>query len=581
MNKLKLELVLIVFGLLAYANAIAHPFVHDDIVFIQQNPHITQFDLKSIFLSTATPDHQGSLINAYYRPLLEIIYRIEYKLFQLNPYGYHFFNIVVHIINSLLVFACMNIISRRKRNFSFVIAILFLLHPVQTEAVACISGISNLIYALFCLLAFYLYLKRGEASSLAQRSRLYFCSLLTFFMALLAKEQAIVMPFLILIYELSLKRMQKNNLTKVCGLWFGYAFVLGGYFLMRKVIVGSSVLDSLKFNGEFWLRILAIPKTLLMYVSIILFPKDLHYYRSVDILQPYLYSVVILGVVLLVVFLILKSIHQSRRRILFFGLGWFLVTLFPTLNILPLINEYSFILTAEHFLYLPLLGVLIFVVGCANVFFEKVKINQTVVLSLVIMLFFVLTIRQNTYWKNEIVLFERVLQFQKLGRVHTLLANAYHKDGRYYDAIQENQKALEIMEGYIGKVENPGAKDFYRGFKKRIHFELAQSYVALEEFVLSLKQYQYALELDSNNGFLHNNIGINYLRIKDYASARRHFERAVALNPKDVIAKNNLAMIHLEKKDFSKAIGLFEEILVINPQFLPARQNLEKLLSIQ
>jgi hypothetical protein len=99
-------LLLAYIGLIGFVNAIPHPFVHDDIVFIVQNPQINRLDnLSDIFLPQYSGRSQG--INAYYRPILEIIYRLEYRLFGFNAPGFHLVNVLVHIANGLLLFGLL------------------------------------------------------------------------------------------------------------------------------------------------------------------------------------------------------------------------------------------------------------------------------------------------------------------------------------------------------------------------------------------------------------------------------------------------------------------------------------------
>ena len=80
-------LALSVLGLLAYGQTIAYPFVHDEVVFIQQNPRIAFFDWKNIFQGTVITGQSSPVINVYYRPFLELLYRVEYVFFGLDPSG--------------------------------------------------------------------------------------------------------------------------------------------------------------------------------------------------------------------------------------------------------------------------------------------------------------------------------------------------------------------------------------------------------------------------------------------------------------------------------------------------------------
>ena len=219
------------------------------------------------------------------------------------------------------------------------------------------------------------------------------------------------------------------------GLFF---VILVGYFLLRKMLLGVMVGDFLGHTGELKLRILSVPRTLLMYFSLIIFPKDLHYYRSMDILQPNFLPAVLFGIVIFLFLVVLKFIRQENRRFALFGLAWFFITLGPTLNIVPLINEYSYILTAEHFLYLPLAGALMFLVAALYDASDRLGIRGkngrsiTVILCLLVFICVGLTVKQNRYWFSEIALFERTLQFEpNFGRVRNLLAKAYYFNKQY------------------------------------------------------------------------------------------------------------------------------------------------------
>ena len=150
------------FALLTYGNAVNYPFVHDDVVFIVNNPNIKSFALKDIFKPKEIEGPASELVNVYYRPLIELVYRIQYKLFGFQSYAYHSFNIVIHLINTFLLYIFLRKIFPSRINSNFLIALFFLIHPVQTEAVACISGISNLLLSLVMFSGLLLYLISRE-----------------------------------------------------------------------------------------------------------------------------------------------------------------------------------------------------------------------------------------------------------------------------------------------------------------------------------------------------------------------------------------------------------------------------------
>ena len=180
---------------------------------------------------------------------------------------------------------------------AWVIACIFLVHPVQTEAVDCISGISNLWMALGVLLALHAYLNKW-----------YTASLLCFAMAFLSKEQAVMFVPLVMVIDYS--RGKKNFRS---WLWVAVAAVI--LLWLRQSVTGASLLKDIMVSpGELYLRLSAIPRDIGMYLRLIFFPYDLHYYRSTDILQPNGVSWVLALISILGIFYVLYRWPQGTPR---------------------------------------------------------------------------------------------------------------------------------------------------------------------------------------------------------------------------------------------------------------------------
>ncbi|MDE1920166.1 MAG: hypothetical protein KGJ09_03765 [Candidatus Omnitrophica bacterium] len=444
-------LSLFFFGLLAFCNALRHPFVHDDVIFILRNPHIA--DLGHWYGAFQAPKVAAGL-NTYYRPLLEVLYRLEYRLFGPHAFGFHLLNVIVHTVNGLLLFGLLEKLGF-KRGAAWVVACIFLVHPVQTEAVSCISGISNLWMAMGVLLALHAYLNKWYAAAL-----------LCFVTACLGKEQALL--FVPLVVVIDCWRGRKDFRA-----WGLFALAAGALLIGRRIVTGASLLGAIMASpGELCLRLAAIPRDIGMYVRLIFFPYGLHYYRSTDILQPDGLAWTVLFMALLAILYVCKR-WPAARGTLFLGLGWFLAALLPVLNIVPLVNEYSFILTPEHFLYLPIVGILIIAVAAGDHF---LKSSARPLAGLVIITCLLLTWHQNTFWRSETALFERTLQFEpNFGRGHWLLAKAYYADGRPQLAQGHFKRAYAIFSAYARKAKSKPAKDFYLRYLKHISSDWSQN----------------------------------------------------------------------------------------------------------
>lgn len=487
------SLFLFLIGFAAYFNSIPHPFVHDDVIFIQNNRTLGDWsDVPSLFLRSSTAGGAVSIINSYYRPFLDVLYKIQYILFDFNPHGYHLFNVLLHGVNGILVYRLIRSLLKNSGGvnlspeaFAFCTAMFFLIHPVQTEAVACIAGVSNLIFAFFCLLSLICYVKTRQKEPSRYGILWYAAALIFFWAALFSKEQAIMLPLLVVLYEgtLAAPRLGASASLRTTALRVAGFFIAAfGYLSFRSVVAGNSLAFILAYKGELILRILHIPEVLLMFLGTLVFPYDLHYYRSTDILQSPFLSSVLLGVFAGTLIFLIRCLPKEDRPWLIFACGWFLIALLPTLNIVPLINEYSLILTAEHFLYLPIVGFILFALLAGNfvvqeIFKQKSFRIKVLAVSVLAFLCVTATIKQNTYWQGEIPLFERVVRFEKnFGRGHLLLAKAYYFHQEYDRAIAEYKIALGIMQSYLIRAKVPEAQKFYLGFIQEIKFDLARCY---------------------------------------------------------------------------------------------------------
>ncbi len=449
---------LVVITFLIFFNAINHPFVHDDVVFIVQNPQISRLDhLADVFFQTSHfPQSWG--INSYYRPVLEIFYRLEYRLFGFNAAGFHLVNILVHIVNGLLLFGLLCRLQFSKV-VAYGISLLFLIHPVQSEAVACVAGVSSLLTTFFVLLTLYCYVRQK-----------YVLAFLSSALSLLAKEQAVMVPLMLILMDWYQNRKHR------AGLWLIFGALTLSFLWMRATVTGAHMLeDILQSPGELKLRLLAIPRTLLMYLRLVVLPYDLHYYRNTDILKANGLGFILLGLFSAGLVWLTKKFQANGRSIIF-GLGWLVICLLPVLNIVPLINEYSFILTAEHFLYLPMVGaVIVMALVLQRLISKKVFMPLAIIISLGLG---VLTVYQNTFWRGEIPLLERMVAFEpNFSRGHVLLAKAYLFDQQRDLAIAHYTRALAIMKEYEHKATNDKARRFYRGFIKDIYVQMAVCYI--------------------------------------------------------------------------------------------------------
>src|SRR3990170_1688363 len=152
-------LILIIFSLIIYSNSLFNSFVWVDHTQIVQKEHIIQdFNgLVNVF-SHGMPGFSSSVQGGYYRPIINLSYSIDYWIWGLNPFGFHLTNILAHTFTGIvLYFILLRIL--RQQSVAFLASILFLAHPIHTEAVAWVSGRADMIFTLFYLLSILFYIR--------------------------------------------------------------------------------------------------------------------------------------------------------------------------------------------------------------------------------------------------------------------------------------------------------------------------------------------------------------------------------------------------------------------------------------
>ncbi len=546
-------IALSVLAALAYFNAVGNPFVHDDVFFILQNPKVHHFaGISEVFHAGSFSPGSVSVANSYYRPLLDVIYRLEYWLFGNSSAGYHLVNIVLHLANAFLIYLVLASISRRKV-LAACVSMVFLVHPVQSEAVACISGISNLMFGFFLLVSFLLYMRiadRSRSIGLLDEALTYSGALFIFGCALLSKEQAIVLPGLLALYELCFVKVTGFSSFGWRLRLAGFVIVSGGYFLWRKVLLGGFLQSFVSNWGEFYLRLKSLPAMIMNHVQTVFWPVDLHYYRSYDILSPWVWPMVSFLFLIVACILVCRVLPKDSRPLYCFGLGWFVVNLLPTTSIVPLVHEYSLIAAFEHFVYLPLAGLVLSFCVVLDYFLDQAcgRYGLNIKRGLVVLFLaggVFLTTAQTRMWAGEIPLFEKAVKYEPgMGRLRLLLAGAYYSAGDFVSAKREYEIAREIMTGYLDKIRDQRVRPFYVGF--------------LRDSLLGL-------------GAISQVAG-------DYVQAQGYYNQVLALTPEDTAVLNNLGVFAVHLGQSQKAAGYFKRALSVDPNFAPSKNNLDQLL---
>ena len=206
---------LLVLTVLAYANSFYGTFQFDDLSAILEDPRLEN---PSVFLS-----HLGQMV----RPFLKLTFMVDRQVYGDIPTGYHLLNFLLHLGSALLIYGILFDslrLYRKKGNGAadagffgvpFWTALLFLIHPIGTEAVTYISGRPTGLMAFFYLVAFYLYLRStGTEEGRAKFFPWYPAALLSFGLSLLSKEAAITLPVALFVFDAVIRRQKGGDLLR-------------------------------------------------------------------------------------------------------------------------------------------------------------------------------------------------------------------------------------------------------------------------------------------------------------------------------------------------------------------------------
>ena len=620
--------IVIIASIGVYLNTLPNEFVYDDESLVLRNPWIKDVKyIPEIFLSDAWAfKEEGPPLN-FYRPLVHIIYMIDYQVFGLKPLGFHLTTVLFHGGVSVLVFLIFSMlinqlgfsnlkfktqnqksqISNQKSEIlspAFIAALLFAIHPIHTEAVTCVAGIGDPSFTLFYLLSFYLYIYPVKDKSLNGITanviwgKKIILSVLFFFLATLCKETALTLPLLLLAYDYSISRnsvySSRFTVQSIMKRYLPYLIASGVYFILRTYAIGG--FTPLKrhaqlSNYEYFINIFPL---FIRYLEKLVLPINLNAFHVFHPISSIFQLKGIIALIFTFVFIFLLYIFR-RHKVVFLCLLWTVIPLLPVFYI-PALGENTF---TERYLYLPSVGFVVLVsLTIERIYSLKISkqsANYVVILILIILtgLYSAGTIGRNYIWRDNYSLWADTVKKSPDSHIsHNNLGQAYSKQQRFEDAIKEyiisiklkpnapkphynlalaysNQERFDdaIKEYMIAIRFNPNYAD--------AHHNIGNVYSALGRFDEAIKEYMIAIKLKPNAPKPHYNLALTYSNQERFDEAVKEYMIAIKLKPDYIGAHYNLGLIYLKKGLKLKAEEEFKTALKLRPDFTPAREALK------
>ena len=556
-----LILVLIVVGFSVYAFNLNNPLFWDDTDWIVNNPFVHSFswdNIRNWFTQNILAGINQS--SNYYRPFLLFTFALNYILGGENSVGYHLLSNSLHVANAVLIFLLLSYVFKNKF-VPFWISLIWLVHPLQTEAVTYISGRGDPLNVFFILCSLLLWIPTCDVNTDRHRKSVIGRSLLAIgclVLALLSRETAVIFPFLLMVFYISFlsrERFLKSPKTAFVKAlpYFGVVFVYG---ILRLTVLNFE--NTLNFYSQsniyaesFVVRMYTFLNVLWVYAGLMILPLWQHMERSVTI-YTYFWNLPTVAsfLVLLMVFGVLRylykkeilnskfKIQNSDFGVWFFSVGWFFVNLSMTSGITP-INAQLY----EHWLYLALLGPLTLVIFYLHGIFKRVSrrfIKALIILFLIAIsaLFSTLSVKRNILWGEPIKFFENILKYEPdSARINNNLGYLYFDKGN-----------KEKAEEYYWKATETTGNSFPQPY-----FNLGTILQEKGDLRGAVVVFEKAIELDPNFSYPYPNLSVIYASQGNLVKATEYLEKLKELQPRLQRVYYNLALVYIERKDLDSA----------------------------
>lgn len=576
--------VLIAAATLPYLNGALNGFVYDDQTQILNNPYILNFHhLGQIFTTSAWSYMGRAGITNYYRPLMTAAYLLCYQAFGKVAFGYHLMNLALNAAVVVVLFG-LTLALFGRRSIAFLAALAFALHPVHTESVDWIAGVTDLEVTLFCLLAFWCFVKMAQPGG--GRSHGWILAMtLSFGLALLSKEQALMLPPLALIYEHFYRTDRGETRWNQKAARYGILWLLSIAYLAARIrALGAFAPIVYKTRVPWTHALLSAPALAGHYIEKFLWPWYLCafyvFHPSTRLQDP----LVLGGIAALALLILLFAALWKRNHTASFGIVWFLLMIAPVLNARWLAAN----VFAERYLYLPSAG-LCWLIACGAIWLWERSASRPAAFQRAlavggVALLIACAIRialRNRDWQDDIRLYTRTLA-QQPGAAPILnnLGTVYWAEGQTEKAAREWQRAYRAQPTLVPVLDNLGlynskkgniteaVKDFERALRlnpayAQAHLHLGLADEKIGQMKAAEQQMLAATALAPLSAQAHAELGKLYLQTGRDAEADAQFRASVRCTP-SVESLDNLGKLYLRQGRKAEAESAFRRALDLN-----------------
>lgn len=528
-------LILIALGIIIYSNTFKVPFVLDDSRNIVENPFIKDWHIFSDALlakDIASDRFQITRFIGY------LSFALNYRLHGLDVVGYHITNLTIHIITTMLVYWLVlmtfestyfsdadtkNTLTAHRKMIAFFSALLFVAHPIQTQAVTYVVQRFASLATMCYIASLVMYVKSRLISSTVDdawppsRVSCYALSLLFACLAMYSKEIAFTLPVIIVLYEfLFFEKSSGNRIVPLIPLLFTLLIIP-----ISMMQLGGALEETMgEFESKFrlqttmtrWDYLFTQFRVIVTYLRLLVFPVNqnldydypvFHSFFSVEVFASFVLLATLLGIASWLLIRTRRGCLPALKiwRLIAFGILWFFLTLLVESSVIPIID-----VIFEHRLYLPSIGICIAVSACIVHFAAIHPKSQWLIylsMSIACLSLGSATFFRNQVWRNELSLWQ--------------------------DSLSKSPK------------------------KTRVLNNLGVALMRNKNYEAALHQFSVSLDINPSDSDVWTNAGIIYCSTGRYREAEKVLLQALALNPNNALAREYLALAYIFGGNVEKA----------------------------